>query len=134
MKLVSYDKFRTPLARARGWGGAHHGASHWWATKLSSLALIPLVIWFTWSVLRLTHATQVEVVTWLQHPWNAIALILFIGISAYHGALGLQVVLEDYVGHNWRIPSIILIKFAGFLLTIASTYAILLMSFSAGIQ
>ena len=134
MKLISYDRFRTPLGRARGWGAAHHGAAHWFSARIWSLALVPLVIWFVWSVLHLTHATQVEVVTWLQHPLNALALLLFIGISAYHGAEGLQTVLEDYVGHNWRIPLIVFIKFAAFLLTIASAYAILLMSFSAGIQ
>ena len=134
MKLISYSPLRTPLARARGWGSAHAGAHHWWAARLSSLALIPLTGWFVWSVLHLTHAGQMDVVAFLQRPVNAVAMALFVAVSCYHGAMGLQVVLEDYVGHASRIVALILIKGVAFLLAIASLYAIFLMSFSGGVQ
>ncbi|HTG22910.1 MAG TPA: succinate dehydrogenase, hydrophobic membrane anchor protein, partial [Reyranella sp.] len=40
------DDLRTPLARARGLGSAREGVHHWWAQRITAIALIPLVVWF----------------------------------------------------------------------------------------
>ena len=47
---------RTPLGRARGMGSAKTGTDHWWAQRVTALALIPLVIWFVVSMIAVTGA------------------------------------------------------------------------------
>ena len=34
----------------RGLGSAKEGVGHWWAQRLTALALIPLALWFVGSV------------------------------------------------------------------------------------
>jgi succinate dehydrogenase / fumarate reductase membrane anchor subunit len=88
---------RVPLGRARGLGSAKRGASTWWAERISSIALLPLTLWFVWSVLRLTGADQGEVKHWLSRPASAILMSLLVTVMFYHLALGLKVVIEDYL-------------------------------------
>ncbi len=47
---------RSPLARVRGLGSAKDGTAHWWAQRLTALALVPLTVWFCISVIALTGA------------------------------------------------------------------------------
>ena len=41
--------YRTALGRARGLGSAKHGVGHFIAERVSSVALVPLVLWAVWS-------------------------------------------------------------------------------------
>lgn len=128
-------RYRTHLARARGWGSAKSGVHHWWMARVSALALLPLSLWFVWSVVHLTHGAQIDVVEWLQNPVHSVLMILFIATGFYHGATGLQVVWEDYVGREWlRMAITILTKFAAIILAVSSIYAIFFMSFFGGMQ
>ena len=42
---------RTPLGRVLGSGSAKNGVHHWRAQRLTSVALVPLAVWFVISVL-----------------------------------------------------------------------------------
>ena len=44
---------RGPLGRALGDGSAGNGVHHWWVQRVTSVALIPLTIWFAVSLLSL---------------------------------------------------------------------------------
>ncbi|MFD2206775.1 succinate dehydrogenase, hydrophobic membrane anchor protein [Kiloniella antarctica] len=88
---------RSPLARARGLGSAKEGVSHWWAQRLTSLALIPLVLWFVFSVALMTGADYHQFIAWVQSPIVAGLLILLISVGLLHSQQGMQVVVEDYV-------------------------------------
>src|SRR5690606_7426635 len=88
---------RAPLARVRGLGSAKEGVGHWWVQRVTALALIPLAIWFVGSVIALVGADYATVVNWLRSPVVAALLLLLILATFYHAALGLQVVIEDYV-------------------------------------
>ena len=100
-----------PLGRARGLGSAKHGVQHWWAQRVSAVALIPLTLWFVYSVVHLTGADQSIVLTWLHKPASAILMSLFVVATFYHLALGLQVVIEDYVHREGvKVTSLLLIK------------------------
>jgi succinate dehydrogenase / fumarate reductase, membrane anchor subunit len=91
------DMLRSPLGRARGLGAARSGSKHWWAQRLTSIALVPLTLWFIWSVLRLTNASQLDVADWLSSPVRAALMLALIFATFHHLQLGLQVVIEDYV-------------------------------------
>ena len=123
------DDRRTPLARARGLGSAKDGVGHWWAQRLTAIALIPLVVWFAVSLVMLSGADYATVRAWIGSPLVMVLLILTIGIGLHHGQLGLQVVLEDYTDGAWRVVWIVLVKFIAVLFGLGAIVAILRIGF-----
>jgi succinate dehydrogenase / fumarate reductase membrane anchor subunit len=110
--MFASSNLRSALGRARGLGSAKEGMHHWWAQRLTALALIPLTVWFVVSLIGLVGADYQEFVHWLANLVNATAMILFLAIAFHHAQLGLQVVLEDYVSnHALRITGVIVAKF-----------------------
>ena len=95
---MKFSEQRTPLAKVRGWGSAHDGTGHFLWQRITAVALIPLTLWFIFSILSLaTGANQAELVRWLSSGFHATALILLLVAMFYHAKLGLQVIIEDYV-------------------------------------
>lgn len=90
---------KTPLAKARGIGSAHHGLHDWIAARVTSVALIFLTVWFTVSAVNLIGAGHEGFLVWLAQPVNAVLMCAFVIASYTHAKLGIQVILEDYV-HN----------------------------------
>jgi succinate dehydrogenase / fumarate reductase membrane anchor subunit len=123
---------RSPLSQARGLGSAKEGVGHWWLQRLTALALIPLTLWFVFSVARYNLADYAMMIAWVRAPLVAVVLLLYFAIGFYHAALGLQVIIEDYVGNEAaRLSLVILSKFALFALGAASIYAVLKIAFGA---
>jgi succinate dehydrogenase / fumarate reductase membrane anchor subunit len=94
---LGVDVRRTYLGRAEALGAAGSGVHHWWAERVTSVALIPLTLWFVFSVIGMAGHSQPEIALWVSHPLVAVLLIALILASFHHTQLGLQVVLEDYV-------------------------------------
>lgn len=90
-------KLRSELGRVKGSGSAKHGSGHWLAQRFSALALIPLLVWFVAFIIKIVTTDQLTLVTSLSSPVSVVLLLLFIGTVLYHGTLGFQVVVEDYV-------------------------------------
>ncbi|MEQ1437845.1 succinate dehydrogenase, hydrophobic membrane anchor protein [Fontimonas sp. SYSU GA230001] len=119
---------RSPLSRARGLGSAKQGVHHFWVQRVSAVALIPLALWFTFSVAMLaTGQTDYHAVRhWVAAPSVAVVLVLFIGTALYHSMLGVQVVIEDYVGSEGRkLAALLLSKFAHVVVAAAGIFAVL---------
>lgn len=122
---------RTPLGRVRGLGSAKSGTHHWWMQRVTSIALLPLTIWFVFSMVGLAGASYLETLLWIARPVNAVLLLLLIGLTFHHMASGLQVVVEDYVRHEVRrMVYVMLIKAASLLLAVASAFAVLRIAFA----
>ncbi len=123
--------FRTPLSRVKGLGSAKEGTTHFWRQRLTSLLLIPLLLWFCFSLaaMPVEHAT---LVAWIQQPAVAVAMILLILANFYHAQLGLQIVIEDYVStHSTRTVSIIGMSFLCLLFSVIGVVAVLKISLGA---
>jgi succinate dehydrogenase / fumarate reductase, membrane anchor subunit len=119
-------KLRSPLAKVRGLGSAKEGTHHWWAQRLSAIALVPLSFWFIYSLVSMTTLDYMAAIGWLQTPMTSTLLILFVFALFYHAQLGMQVVIEDYVGNEiLKITSIILLKFVMVFAGLAGIVAIL---------
>jgi succinate dehydrogenase / fumarate reductase membrane anchor subunit len=117
---------RTPLARARGLGSAREGVHHWWAQRLTAVALIPLVVWFAISLVMMSGADYGAVRAWIGSPVVMVLLILTIAIGLHHGQLGLQVVIEDYVhGDGSKLALIVAVRFIAVLFGLAAIVAVL---------
>ena len=69
-------QLRSPYARVRGWGSAKDGVGHWWAQRLTAVALVPLALWFVASVIHLVGAPYAAFTQWVGHPINATLLLL----------------------------------------------------------
>ena len=121
---------RSPLARVKGLGAAKEGAGHWWHQRLTALALVPLTVWFCLTVARLPGADYATLVAWIAMPVNAVMLVALVIATLYHGYLGMQVVIEDYVQPHWaRTTLIVASGFAAFLLAIAAIFVVLRLAF-----
>ena len=126
---MAIEVMRTQLGRARGSGAAHSGVHHWYAQRITSIALVPLTLWFIFSVLRLVGAPQQAVVEWAGQTVNAALLLALIAITFYHMQLGLQVVYEDYINAKWFMNICILAtKGAAVLLALLASVAVLKMA------
>jgi succinate dehydrogenase / fumarate reductase membrane anchor subunit len=91
------SSLQTPLHKVRGLGASHSGTGHFWRERVTAVALIPLSLWFLYVMLGLAGTSEVTALQFLAHPLNAIMMAAFIVFSLYHAALGLQVVVDDYI-------------------------------------
>ncbi|MBS0639699.1 MAG: succinate dehydrogenase, hydrophobic membrane anchor protein [Acetobacteraceae bacterium] len=96
-KAPHIDIMRSPLGRARGLGSTHKGSAHWWLQRVTAVALVPLGLWFIFSVVGLTGATREQMTAWIASPVSLSLMLALIAATFYHMWLGLQVVIEDYV-------------------------------------
>lgn len=126
------NNLRSPLSQARGLGSAKDGVHHFWVQRLTALALIPLSLWFVFSVARYHIADYPTMKAWIQNPYVTVALVLYFVAVFYHSALGMQVVIEDYVANEpLKIGSIVLMKLAHFVFGAAAIVAVLKIAFGA---
>ena len=121
---------RSALGRARGLGSAKDGVGHWWAQRLTAIALVPLCLWLVISVIRLSRLDYVGLHHWFANPGNSTLMILLAATAFYHGQLGLQVVIEDYVHkESIRIACLIVVKLLSVMLGVFSVVSILKFAF-----
>ncbi len=117
---------QTPLGRVRGLGSAKSGVEHFWHQRLTAAALVPLTLWFVWIVARYAGAPHVDVVAALGHPINAALMLLFVVAGLYHMALGLRVVVEDYItAKGSKLALLFFVNFAAFAIAMVCVVAVL---------
>ncbi len=123
--IPKHADLKTPLKRVRGWGSAKRGTHHFTVQRISSVALIPLVVWIVWLALTLMHSDYATARATLHQPIQALLMILFIGTTFWHTQLGLQVVIEDYVHVRWlEAASQLLVKFLCVIGAVAAIFAV----------
>ena len=124
---------RSPLARVLGLGSAKEGVHHWWMQRLTSVALVPLTVWFVVSLLSLPSLDRATVVAWMGQLWTAVFLILLVLTAAWHSQLGMRVVVEDYVhGSGAKALGLAVLTFFHVLVAVAGVLAVLKVAFGAG--
>ena len=127
---MAETRLRSPLGRAIGLGSAKEGVEHWWAQRVSAVALVVLGLWFAASLIAHAGADRSAVIAWLQSPVPAVLAILLLIALFYHAALGLQVVIEDYVQPEWlKVSSLVAMRLICFALAVAGIYAVLHIAF-----
>ena len=122
---------RSPLGRARGLGAARSGLAHWWAERVTSVALVPLTLWFVAAVLHWSGLPRADMARFVAQPVNATLLLAVVVTTFHHMQLGLQVVIEDYVhAERSKLIGLLAMKAATLLLAIACVIAILKLALS----
>lgn len=117
---------RSPLARVLGLGSAKDGTAHWWAQRVTAVALLPLTLWFVVSLLTLPGLDYETVRTWLSVPVTGFLALLLVAVLTYHSYLGTIVIIEDYVGSSgMKVLSLMVLRFLYVLAGGAAIFAIL---------
>jgi succinate dehydrogenase / fumarate reductase membrane anchor subunit len=117
---------RSQLGRARGLGAAKSGVAQWWAQRVTAVALVPLSLWFICAALRLVGASHADMLAWIGAPIPVVLFIALVLATFYHLALGLQVVVEDYVPHETtRLATLLVLKGVIILLALTCLVSIL---------
>jgi succinate dehydrogenase / fumarate reductase membrane anchor subunit len=117
--------YRSPLARVRGLGSAKEGTSHWWMQRVTAVALIPLSYWLITFLELSFHAPYQQTVAWLTSPVNTVGIIAWVLAVFYHAALGLQVVIEDYIAaEGIKIVAVWTVNLSFLVLALAALIAV----------
>lgn len=96
------NSFQSDVAKVKGLGSSKSGFGHWWMQRITAMILIPCGLYVLFSLVGLETLNAQNVIAWLAQPVNAAVTLLFALAGSYHGSLGIQVVLEDYV-HNHAV-------------------------------
>jgi len=121
---------RSPLGRAIGLGSAKEGVEHWWRQRTTALLLVPLTLWLVVSVIGLVGADRAALVAWVGSPMPAVLLIVLLVATFYHAALGLQVVIEDYIhGEAMRLAVLMIMRVLCILFVVRGVFAVLKLAF-----
>ena len=129
--MATPNQMRSPLGRALGLGSAKEGVEHWWRQRTTALLLVPLTLWFVISAVGLIGADRAAIVAWMHNPMAAVFMILLIVATFYHAALGLQVVIEDYIHQETaRITTLLVMRLLCILFVLRGVLAVLRLAFA----
>ena len=121
---------KSPLRRVTYLGSAKGGSGHWFAQRVSAVALVLLGLWLVFALATMGGATHANVVAWLSSPVAASFAVLLVLVAAWHAMLGLQVVIEDYVGgKGQRLAVLLVVKFVFAVAAVIGVLAVLRIAF-----
>jgi len=120
-----HRELRSKLGQVRGLGSTREGVHHWWAQRMSSVALLPLSLWFIYSLITLTGSDYVAFQAWMSEFGNAVFTVLLLVAMFHHAQLGLQVVIEDYVHSElWKMGMLLFVKYGSVLFAASGVFAV----------
>ncbi len=89
--------------------------------RITAVILVPLSFKLIVFLDLCINEPYQQSITWLQNPINGVSLGVWLLAVFYHAALGLQVVVEDYIGNQGLQSTIIKAINLGFLSLMAAT-------------
>src|SRR6185312_6595094 len=114
-----------PIDRTDTLGSAHTGVHDWWAERLSAMALAPLSLWFLAGIALHARSDYEAWLAWLREPLSAVLMMLLLISLFRHLALGLRVVIEDYMHSAAKVTALIAMRLFCFALAVAGLAATL---------
>ncbi len=78
-------------------GRTGNGSRHWRNQRLTSIALVPLSLWFLFALSRQSALDHATVAALFAKPLQVLLAALLGVALLWHSMQGVQVVLEDYV-------------------------------------
>ena len=117
-------RYLTDRKRASGMGSAKSGTAHFWAMKVSSVALLILIPLFVFTFGTIVGEDYATVTAYFAHPFPALIAALTLIVGFEHFQSGAQVLIEDYVHGLAQKITIILIKCISYGLMAMGLFAI----------
>lgn len=132
--MSAYDKFRTPLKRARGLGSAKDGTHHFIVQRITAVVLVFLSVYVIGLLISLIGGDYLAVHAAVAKPVNAVLLVAFLIATFWHAQLGMRVIIEDYVHTPWlAVGSQLAIIFVCVLAALASVLAVIRIALGGGL-
>ncbi len=104
------------------------GSKHWKYQRYSALVLAPMILWLLVRIILRPELSYVEAKEWLTLSTSSLLLVLTIGVMWFRAALGIQVVLEDYVSsYHLQKQLVNLARWIAVLMTGSSVFVIIFM-------
>lgn len=126
------SNLRNPLTVVKGHGSAKEGTGHFWLQRVTAIAMIPLVLWLAFSVASLPGMSPADIREWLSHPFTSVLMILLLLTGFYHAKLGIQMIIEDYIGGHGLRTALIIATTLGFtLLAVLGVFSVMRIAFTA---
>ena len=117
-------RYLTDRKRATGMGSAKSGTKHFWAMKVSSVALLILIPLFVFTFGTIVGEDYATVTAYFAHPFPALIAAMTLIVGFEHFQSGAQVLIEDYVHGLAQKITIILIKCISYGLMAMGLFAI----------
>ena len=89
--------------RVRQFGSARDGLREWRLQRLTAIALIPLSLYFSASILSLATSDRKTAADWLSSPIPALLVILVILAGIAHALIGVRSAVLVYVHTRARL-------------------------------
>ena len=116
--------YLTDRKRAMGMGSAKSGTAHFWAMKVSSVALLILIPLFVFTFGSALGGTYEEIIAYYSRPFPAIVAALTLIVGFKHFNDGVQVLIEDYVHGLSQKVAIILMTCLSYAVAVTGVYAL----------
>ena len=73
------------------------GYGHWRWQRISAIITLILMVYFTYLMASLGPLSYSEALSFVATPHQGIALGLLVIVGLFHAALGVQMIIEDYI-------------------------------------
>ena len=83
----------------------HASTKKWLFTKISSLILIPLMIWFLLNFVSIYNKDHSEILAFFSNQPSKILFSIFIAIAFFFSTLTISEIFEDYL-HDDKIKNV----------------------------
>ena len=94
--------------------------------RITAIALIPLAVWLTASLVTIGAADHAQTVSWIRSPAVGVALLLTIAAVFHHAQLGMQVIIEDYVqAEGKKLAAVIAVKLSAVAIAATAAFSVL---------
>ena len=123
--------YRTSLARVRGLGTTRGGTEHFWLQRLTGLANLILLVFLIFTVIRLAGAPYEVMRAYFASPFAVIAALALAISAPYHMRIGMQVIIEDYIHGEAKMPLLILNTFFAAAVALACIVSLIKLSLGA---
>ena len=75
-----------------------HSSEHWKSQRQTAIIVFFLTYWLIYQIIFTLHGSDLMFVKeWISNPINELLIFLTVIFTLYHGELGLQVIIEDYI-------------------------------------
>ncbi len=121
-----------PRSPRRIFGAFRNSTAGWLLERATAIMLAPLTVWFVVTLIAHTGNDYPALIAWLRSPFNAGMMTLMLIVLFWHTALGLGVVIKDYVhAINQRTTILIAMRVICMALTAVGIVAVVFITFLA---
>ena len=85
------------MTHSRSTAPRDKGLGHWRWQRISALATLGLMVYFAYMVARIGPMDYAAAVAFVAVPVHALGLVVLLVAGLFHAALGVQMIIEDYV-------------------------------------